>query len=249
MKNTKIEWTHHTVNLWIGCSKVSEACENCYAEAWAKRFHKDCFGRNPRMFRFDKAVAEIEKLNRSAQKRGVVETVFINSMSDFFDGRVLTEFRLMFWESARRANNLVFLILTKRASVAWHHFLQWTADIPDNVQFGITAENQRRLDERMKALKSFKGKVFLSCEPLLESIDITPYADRIDWVICGGESGSGSRMFTHLSAMSLFNQCKGRIPFFFKQAGKNNNMCPECIGEWEQIRRYPAWHPSGKATK
>lgn len=249
MKNTKIPWTNHTVNLWWGCTPVSEACQNCYAAAMAKRFGKDCFGDNPREFRFWKAINEIKSLNQSAKNRGVVETVFINSMSDFFDERVLTEFRLKFWGAAQRAQNLVFLILTKRAEVMANHFAIWNV-IPHNVRFGITAENQARLDERMKALERFDGRVFLSCEPLLDEIDITPYADRIDWVICGGESGSKAREFKHLWVMSLFNQCKGRIPFFFKQAGANSNMCPECIGEWEQVRRYPAWHSNyGKATK
>ncbi|MBW7928647.1 MAG: DUF5131 family protein, partial [Fimbriimonadaceae bacterium] len=36
-ERSKIEWTHHTFNPWWGCVKVSEACKNCYAEAWAKR--------------------------------------------------------------------------------------------------------------------------------------------------------------------------------------------------------------------
>jgi protein gp37 len=32
-ENTKIEWADHTFNPWIGCTKVSPACDNCYAEA------------------------------------------------------------------------------------------------------------------------------------------------------------------------------------------------------------------------
>jgi protein gp37 len=36
--NTKIEWAHHTFNPWIGCTKVSPACDHCYAEAWNARF-------------------------------------------------------------------------------------------------------------------------------------------------------------------------------------------------------------------
>lgn len=30
---TKIEWADSTFNPWIGCTKVSPACDNCYAEA------------------------------------------------------------------------------------------------------------------------------------------------------------------------------------------------------------------------
>lgn len=33
-ENLPIEWTHHTFNPWIGCTKVSAACDFCYAEAW-----------------------------------------------------------------------------------------------------------------------------------------------------------------------------------------------------------------------
>jgi protein gp37 len=31
-ENSKIEWTDHTFNPWIGCTKVSPGCANCYAE-------------------------------------------------------------------------------------------------------------------------------------------------------------------------------------------------------------------------
>ena len=30
-ENSKIEWTDHTFNPWIGCQEVSPACDNCYA--------------------------------------------------------------------------------------------------------------------------------------------------------------------------------------------------------------------------
>ena len=28
---TKIEWTDHTFNPWIGCTKIDPVCTNCYA--------------------------------------------------------------------------------------------------------------------------------------------------------------------------------------------------------------------------
>ena len=30
--NSKIEWCDHTFNPWMGCTKVSQGCANCYAE-------------------------------------------------------------------------------------------------------------------------------------------------------------------------------------------------------------------------
>jgi len=36
-ENTKIEWCHHTMNSWRGCTKVSPGCANCYAEKLSRR--------------------------------------------------------------------------------------------------------------------------------------------------------------------------------------------------------------------
>lgn len=44
-ENTKIEWADSTANPWIGCTKVSPGCKNCYAEALdATRFSKTLDG-------------------------------------------------------------------------------------------------------------------------------------------------------------------------------------------------------------
>ena len=50
MKNSNIEWTDHTFNPWMGCTKVSPGCDHCYAEArMDKRLHKVQWGPgNPR---------------------------------------------------------------------------------------------------------------------------------------------------------------------------------------------------------
>ena len=36
-KQTSIAWCKSTLNPWIGCSRVSEGCNSCYAEALDKR--------------------------------------------------------------------------------------------------------------------------------------------------------------------------------------------------------------------
>ena len=45
-ENSKIEWTHHTANLWWGCTKVHAGCDNCYAETLSKRYGKDVWGKD-----------------------------------------------------------------------------------------------------------------------------------------------------------------------------------------------------------
>lgn len=43
-ENSKISWTDSTFNPWIGCTKVSPGCANCYAETRNKRFGGDNWG-------------------------------------------------------------------------------------------------------------------------------------------------------------------------------------------------------------
>ena len=40
MENSKIEWTDHTFNPWIGCTKVNALCEHCYAETMMDKRYK-----------------------------------------------------------------------------------------------------------------------------------------------------------------------------------------------------------------
>ena len=53
---------------------------------------------------------------------------------------------------------------------------------------------------------------------MLGPVDIAAYADRIDWIICGGESRPGRRPMNLDWARQLRNQCaEFGIPFFYKQ--------------------------------
>lgn len=250
MLNTKIEWCDHTVNFWWGCTEVSEACQNCYAREIAKRFKVDCWGDKPRHFRLEKATKEVLKLNASAKRRGVVETVFINSMSDFFDPTVSDKIRRPLWKLFAKCDNLRFMILTKRANALADNIESICGCIPPNVHFGITAENQERFDERMSALVGLDVKVFLSSEPLLGAIDISKYAEQIDWIIVGGENAplSKCREFDTRLADKLLRRAKDyRIPFFFKSTGRGLDYWWAADDYILAASEYPAWHSKGGA--
>src|SRR5205823_12596729 len=79
---------------------------------------------------------------------------------------------------------------------------------------------------------------FVSAEPLLEDIDLTPHlygatlaapgpsgfrpGPRLDWVIVGGESGPGARPFDVAWARGIVQQCKAAgVACFVKQLGSN----------------------------
>lgn len=110
----------------------------------------------------------------------------------------------------------------------------WSGLPLPNVWFGISAEDQRRLDERLPHLLGIQAAVrYLSLEPLLGSIQLdrrlldpiegtSQHGQRfVDWVIVGGESGHGARPMHPAWARSLRDQCRAAgVAFFFKQWGE-----------------------------
>lgn len=129
-ENTGISWADHTINFWWGCSKVSPACEHCYAERLDARFHRDNVAPSmaaskpgavhwgpgaPRLLRVEAATQEAMRYQRRAVKEGRRFRVFTNSMSDFFeDRRDLDAPRLAALDVIRQTPDLDWMILTKR---------------------------------------------------------------------------------------------------------------------------------------
>lgn len=105
---------------------------------------------------------------------------------------------------------------------------------PSNVWLGASAEDQSSADERIPQLLSIPALVhFLSAEPLLETMDMMSGGKmywwagkpRIDWVICGAESGPGARPMQTEWVVSLKDQCAAAgVPFFMKQMVVNGKL-------------------------
>lgn len=225
-----IEWTHHTFNPWWGCSKVSPACAHCYAEAWAKRVGMALWGEeSPRRFFGDKHWKEPILWDRAAAEVGERHRVFTASMADVFEDRAdLVEPRARLFELIAATPNLDWLLLTKRPELILG--LVPCPSWPANVWVGVTAENQKLLDQRIGHLARVPSVVrFLSCEPLLGPLSIATHASTIDWVITGGETGGRARPTHPGWFASLRDQCVANgIPFHFKQWG---DWHPEMAGK------------------
>jgi protein gp37 len=153
--------------------------------------------------------------------------VFCASMADVFESRAdLDAQRQRLWGLIRDTPCLDWLLLTKRpqnigSMVPWQRGT-W----PQNVWLGTTVENQQYAELRLPHLLQHAATVrFLSCEPLLGTIDLTQWVRRpelqpIDWVIAGGESGPGARPMHPDWAKTLLRQCQNaKVPFHFKQWG------------------------------
>ena len=84
-ENSAIGWTDHTFNPWWGCSRVSAACQNCYAETFAKRTGHNVWGnKNGRRELSDSHWRQPLKWNNAAAKAGQPAFVFCASMADVF---------------------------------------------------------------------------------------------------------------------------------------------------------------------
>ncbi len=137
-----------------------------------------------------------------------------------------------------------------------------------NVWLGVTAEDQTRADERIPVLlETPAAKRFVSVEPMLGAVHLGyigwpnggnlkrtglsaltggrwidgEYAGRVpklNWVICGGESGPGARPMHPDWVRSLRDQCAAAgVPFLFKQWGEwrqsNFDSAPKKIIFWD----------------
>lgn len=226
-KNSHIEWTNHTFNPWWGCHKISPACDNCYAEAWAKRVGEIIWGQEaPRRFFGDAHWRQPLKWDQEAATNGIRARVFCASMADVFERRTtLDRERARLWNLIERTPNLDWLLLTKRPQYILS-MTPWSNDWPPNVWVGTSIENQKLAELRLPYLLSVPAAVrFLSCEPLLGPLDLRPWFNRrsykpIDWVIVGGESGSHSRPMHPDWVNGLLHQClNAQVAFHFKQWG------------------------------
>lgn len=222
-KNSRIEWTDHTFNPWWGCTKVSEACKNCYAEAWSKRVGQQVWGpKAERRFFGDRHWLEPLKWNADAAGRGERRRVFCASMADVFeDRRILDPWRSKLWELIDATPQLDWLLLTKRPEHV-EAFTPWRAHWPHNIWLGTTVEDQMAAETRLPHLEKIPAAVrFISAEPLRGALQIQPWLGiTIDWVITGGESGPKARPSSPSWFRELLTQCAAaRVPFHFKQWG------------------------------
>lgn len=220
---SKIEWTTHTFNPWWGCTKVSEACKNCYAEAWAKRLGQDVWGPKPqRRLMSDVHWKEPLKWNRDAFRLGQRPRVFCASMADVYEDRdELAPHRSRLFDLIEATPNLDWLLLTKRPQNVLR-LTRWGSDWPENVWLGTTVELQDRADELLPFLAEIPAHVrFISAEPLLGPLKIERYLQTaIDWVITGGESGPRARPASPHWFTDLHAQCmRHEVAFHFKQWG------------------------------
>lgn len=241
-ENSKIEWTDHSFNPWVGCTKVSPACDHCYAEAWSKRTGHAELWRGARRRTSAANWRQPIKWDREAAAEGVRRNVFCASLADVFDNQAEPQWRADLWALIRATPNLDWQLLTKRPqNIAKMLPADWGSGYR-NVWIGTTVENEREAARRIPFLLAVPAVVhFLSVEPLLERITLPLHRgrSRVDWVIVGGESGPRFRPMKSRWVREIRDQCvREDVAFFFKQWG---GLRPKSAGrkldgrEWDEF--------------
>ena len=246
--NTSIQWAEASLNFATGCTRVSPGCAHCYA--------------------LDRTIPRLQAMGQEKYKNGAKFTVhpevmyeplkwkkprriFVNSVSDTFHEDMPDDILIRFFRDVvLNCPQHTFLILTKRACRMSEFFFYHPEFLAKNVWIGVTAENQEMADKRLPFLALLpEAQIrFVSVEPMLGSVDLSAYAEWLDWVIIGCESGPKRRHIDTNSILGLIGNCQGMgVPVFLKQMEISGKVVSEPSifinphhGEAKQYLEYPS---------
>jgi len=246
----RAKYWEKTWNPMIGCQPCSQACDNCYAAGWAKRFGQSF------------------KPHYTRQRPPRSGVVFVGNMTDMFGGWVeCEEMTENIASTLGYSHKATYLWLTKRAERMVDVLLRGQAMLKDesepdgvdlfpfrdcemsNQYFGITAENQERYNERLLPLYRAHEKwmqFWVSAEPLLGPLRLGLDGELIPgtykWLVVGCESGPRRRPCKLEWVESIVDQCRSRgVPVFVKQLDINGK-CERDITKFPahlRIRQVP----------
>ncbi|HMV53608.1 MAG TPA: phage Gp37/Gp68 family protein [Rhodocyclaceae bacterium] len=270
MRDSNIEWTHHTFNPWIGCTKIGPGCNHCYAERHDARFGGGHWGAGaPRRRTSAANWNEPLRWQREAVQSGRRLRVFCASLADVFDAEVDPAWRVDLWDLIRQCTALDWIIVTKRIGNARRMLPADWGGGWSHVWLLATVTNQAEADRDVPKLLDMPAQTRgLSIEPMLGQIDLSEHGlhggpGQLDWVIAGGESGPDARPMHPQWVSSVRDQCAAAgCAFFFKQWGEwaprgLNLMAngtdasvvdPRCK-RWKQIIRLTESGKNGRYTE
>lgn len=221
----KIEWTGITLNPTTGCTQITSCYANCYSKTMSERLMNMGKEKYQNNFELTLHPNELGKPYKWRKPR----LLFLNSMSDLFHQKVPDEFIIQTFKMMNETPIHTYQVLTKRADrlaqMDADGLLSWS----ENIWMGTSVENTHRdVFSRIGYLSKTKAKTkFLSCEPLLSALPIMDLSN-IDWVIVGGESGTGARKIEEEWVLDIKQQFQtAGIPLSFKQwSDKKHNPDP-----------------------
>lgn len=206
-KVNAIGWCEDTWNVVVGCSRVSDGCQNCYAIPQVRRMSGNPNFGDPNPYKelvqikngkldFTGKVKLFEERLQKPLRVNRPTTWFVNSLSDiYYHSLALDDIKRIF-DVMNKARRHTFQILTKRAErmLEVADELEWTPNIWQGVTFeGIPADmpagQRAKVLTRIPNLVRHPAQVkFISFEPLIGPIPPDTDLSGIDWAFFGGES-------------------------------------------------------------
>jgi len=175
--NENIDWAKWSWNPVTGCE---HKCSYCYARDIVNRF-PDQFpkGFKPH-FRPERLEAPYCTVIPDRRKtESGINNVFVCSIADLFGDWVPEKWINQVLEVCSKSQRWNYIFLTKNPK----RYLDF--EFPPNAWLGATGDINKRAAEAQEILLQIKSHVtFLSCEPLLEKIELQQGA--VAWVIIGG---------------------------------------------------------------
>ncbi len=191
--DSKIEWTDHTFNPWLGCTKVGPGCDNCYAAAqdhrWKRGGARHWGSGVPRLPASARYMGGPLKWADDALTKGESARVFCGSTMDVFDNEVPDHWRTGLAGIVAATNHaLDWIFVTKRIGNAGR-MLDQMGVLPAIVVATCVDDAEWERDKRkLFDLRNTTGvKIGVSYEPALGPCHWR-HGDLLDWLIVGGES-------------------------------------------------------------
>lgn len=155
----------------------------------------------------------MQKLKNGAYKMKAGQTVYLCFQSDFLLPEA-QKWRKACLEMINERPDLHFVFLTKRIE-------HLDFEIPNNLTIGVSVENQKNADFRLKKLSELNARhKNIICQPLLEAINIELYLEGVELVIVGGEYGQNARYLDFDWVLDIREQCiRQGVKFEFRQCG------------------------------
>jgi protein gp37 len=242
---TGIAWCDSTLNPWIGCTKVSEECDDWYAETWSNRFDFATWGphgeRKP-----TKTWKQARRMQRGAAKFFAKHKrrrrLFCPSMADPFDNQVPEIWRREFFQTIRECPDIDWLLLTKRPQNIVKMLPEDWGNGYSNVWLGVSAGKQEYYDQRWPILQKVPARIrFISYEPALGPVRLPTSEILPDWVIRGGKSGRQERPIDPQWARGMRDDCReANVAFFMKQMNGRAKRELDAIPADLMVREFPS---------
>ena len=233
---------------------------NCYAEALMDhRYHRVKWGASGTRVR-TKTWGDPVKWQRQCERDGTTRKVFCCSLADVFEDRPeLEPWRDELFDLIDATPRLYWQILTKRPENIGPMWKGGAARYRHNVFRGTSPCDQRTAEASIPELiasNHLSPVAFLSAEPLLGPMNLSPWLGSIHWVIAGGESDQmmPARPCDVRWIAELIDQCRvADVPFFNKQLGNVHDgattykLRDKHGGDWSEwprdalrVRQFPA---------